>query len=70
MTLNLHSKPINRLFLLRIIVLCDDIIRLIETDIKCTNYEKNITIALCNNDITSLSKQNEKTYKYRRLPCL
>ena len=70
MTLNLHSKPINRLFLLRIIVLCDDIIRLIETDIKCINYEKNITIALCNNDITSLSKQNEKTYKYRRLPCL
>lgn len=70
MTLNVHSKPINRLFLLRIIVLCDDIIRLIETDIKCINYEKNITIALCNNDITSLSKQNEKTYKYRRLPCL
>ena len=70
MTLNLHSKPINRLFLLRIIVLCDDIIRLIETDIKCINYKKNITIALCNNDITSLSKQNEKTYKYRRLPCL
>ncbi len=70
MSLNVHSKPINRLFLLRIIVLCDDIIRLIETDIKCINYEKNITIALCNNDITSLSKQNEKTYKYRRLPCL